>query len=431
MTDITTSRSCTSSPQETSNLRIIFSGDRLPRIDLGTSIRTRPPEETLAQIAVHLPRMGVVRLADITGFDRIGVPVVSAVRPNARGSTARYGKGLTLSEARVSAAMEAVESYHAEHPSIPVVLGTMAEIDKGRRLLSTTMLLRVAGKSFDADTEILWAEGLDLISSEQLWLPFEAVTFMDRQPAPHWGGFFRKESTGTAAGNTLMEATLHGLYEVIERDARTLFAVRPRSSQAATRIDPHTVKDRLTTELLQRIEGADLCPAVWDVTTDMHIPCFIARVLERDPGRMPHLLWSTGGGAHLSPVIALRRALTEALQGRAALMSGCGDHFDENHYSPCSDAQGRNWEHWLDEKPVNVFASDNGLTCTDDTEELQTILDCLTNVGCSQIVIVNLTQYEFDIPVVSVCVPGAEDAVDFATYVPRARLRQQVKRYNG
>ena len=72
-----------------------MANDEEARIDLGTSVRTKSPEETLGTIAAHLPRMGVVRLADLTGLDRIGVPVAAAVRPNAAGGTLVYGKGLT------------------------------------------------------------------------------------------------------------------------------------------------------------------------------------------------------------------------------------------------------------------------------------------------------------------------------------------------
>jgi YcaO-like protein with predicted kinase domain len=427
----TDQHSKSSKVQNNSRLRLCLCGDREARIDVGTSIRTRPPEETLAQVGMHLPRMGVVRLADITGFDRVGLPVVAAVRPNARGPTARYGKGLTLSAARVSAAMEAVETYHTEHPTIPVVLGSIAEIAAGRKVLSTTMHLRVRGKSFDSNTEILWVEGLEVVSREKLWLPFESATFVSRQPTPYWAGFFRSESTGTAAGNTMLEATLHGLYEVIERDARTLFAVRPRASQAAARVDPHTVRDPVTVELIKKIESADLCPAIWDVTSDICIPCFMVRVLERDQGRMPHSLWSSGGGAHLSPMIALRRALTEALQGRAVLMSGCGDDFNESHYAPCSKAHGQNWKHWLNEKPVGEMLATDDLQCSSYEDELQAILDRLTRADFSEVVVVDLTQHEFGIPVVSVCVPEAEDATDFANHVPGPRLKQQLTRYHG
>src|SRR4249919_2180198 len=46
--------------------------------------RTRVPSETLAVIEPHLRRFGITRVANVTGLDRLGVPVYLAVRPNAR-----------------------------------------------------------------------------------------------------------------------------------------------------------------------------------------------------------------------------------------------------------------------------------------------------------------------------------------------------------
>ncbi len=82
--------------------------------------RRVPPEETLARLAPHLERMGITRVANVTGLDRVGVPVVTVVRPNARSLAVSQGKGLTLAAAKVSAIMEAVELHHAETVSGPL-----------------------------------------------------------------------------------------------------------------------------------------------------------------------------------------------------------------------------------------------------------------------------------------------------------------------
>ena len=48
------------------------------------------------------PRMGITRIANVTGLDRIGIPVVMVVRPNARSVAVSQGKGLTLAAAKAS-----------------------------------------------------------------------------------------------------------------------------------------------------------------------------------------------------------------------------------------------------------------------------------------------------------------------------------------
>src|SRR6202140_3527699 len=76
--------------------------------------RTVAPSETLARVRPHMARMGIPRLGNITGLDRIGIPVAIAVRPNSRSVSVSQGKGLELPQAMASALMEACEGFHAE-----------------------------------------------------------------------------------------------------------------------------------------------------------------------------------------------------------------------------------------------------------------------------------------------------------------------------
>ena len=74
------------------------------------------PEETWSRIEALLPRFGVTRLSRLTGLDRVGIPVWNAVSPNARSIVINQGKGITDIDAKVSAAMEALERAIAEPP---------------------------------------------------------------------------------------------------------------------------------------------------------------------------------------------------------------------------------------------------------------------------------------------------------------------------
>ncbi len=46
--------------------------------------RTVEPERTLERLQPTLPRIGVTRVAVITGLDVVGIPVVMVCRPNGR-----------------------------------------------------------------------------------------------------------------------------------------------------------------------------------------------------------------------------------------------------------------------------------------------------------------------------------------------------------
>src|ERR1700722_10126568 len=77
------------------------------------------PAETLARARPLLPMMGITRIANVTGLDTIGIPVMMACRPNSRSVAVTQGKGLDLDAARASAVMESIEGYHPErilHP---------------------------------------------------------------------------------------------------------------------------------------------------------------------------------------------------------------------------------------------------------------------------------------------------------------------------
>jgi YcaO-like protein with predicted kinase domain len=86
--------------------------------------RTVPPEETLRRGWRLAPIMGITRIANVTGLDTVGVPVVMVCRPNARSLAVSQGKGLDLPAAKASGLMESIEVYHAETITLPLRLGS-------------------------------------------------------------------------------------------------------------------------------------------------------------------------------------------------------------------------------------------------------------------------------------------------------------------
>jgi ribosomal protein S12 methylthiotransferase accessory factor len=94
----------------------------------GTS-REVTAADTYRRVRPHLRRIGVTRVADITGLDRVGIPVFNAICPRSRDTVSVYsGKGVTPTAARTSAVMEAVERYHAARPRLPDVVASYHEL---------------------------------------------------------------------------------------------------------------------------------------------------------------------------------------------------------------------------------------------------------------------------------------------------------------
>ena len=86
------------------------------------------PEDTLARLRPLLRETGITRIANVTGLDRTGIPVVMVCRPASRSVTVSQGKGLTVAGAKVSGVMEALEAWHAERIVKPLKLASLEEM---------------------------------------------------------------------------------------------------------------------------------------------------------------------------------------------------------------------------------------------------------------------------------------------------------------
>ena len=180
--------------------------------------RIRTPEETLARVMPHMVAMGITRIADVTGLDNIGIPVVMVCRPNSRSVSVSQGKGCTLAAARASGLMESVEGYHAEHVLLPLRFACMEDMRQSARMAAIDSLPRLEGSPFNSQFPITWIESEDLVSGQSLWLPYEMVHTNYTCPRLPGSGCFPASSNGLASGNNIDEATVNGICEVIERD---------------------------------------------------------------------------------------------------------------------------------------------------------------------------------------------------------------------
>ena len=59
-------------------------------------------DDVVARAVALRSAFGITRIANLTGLDRTGVPVVMVCRPNARSSAVFNGKGLDAAAAKAS-----------------------------------------------------------------------------------------------------------------------------------------------------------------------------------------------------------------------------------------------------------------------------------------------------------------------------------------
>lgn len=231
------------------------------------------------------------------------------------------GKGRTREQAQVSALCEGIERYAGIFQGTePVVRRAFDDFDGDAIDPATVQLFserqyerraqtydpadpfNVVPLPFDRRATISWTALEPVRAGPRRWLPTSQVyySFLDN-PA---GG---ANSNGVAAGATATEARLHGLHELVERDAVAIwwynrlrvpaFDLEGADDPALARIvDAH---DRL---------GRDLW--VLDVTTDVGMPAAAAVSARREA---PHHI-VLGFGAHTSAHVAVLRAVTEVNQ---------------------------------------------------------------------------------------------------------------------
>jgi YcaO-like protein with predicted kinase domain len=294
------------------------------------------PTTTLNRIQPLLRSMGITRIANVTGLDIIGLPVVTACRPNSRSNAVFQGKGLDVDAAKASAVMEAIETYCAERPVRPLLLGNAADLSRRYTLADVAKLPRLRRSNFTDGSRILWIEGHDLIERRSFWLPYEIVNTDFTLPHPVGSGHFVQSTNGLASGNDWHEAVCHALCELIERDATVLFLQETNSAERR-RLDLGSIDDAESLAVLDRFAAARMHVAVWDITSDLEIAAFRCHIMEQvgGPGLLP--LVTEGHGCHPDRRIALQRALLEAAQARVTLIVGTRDDVGPEAYGRSDD----------------------------------------------------------------------------------------------
>ena len=383
--------------------------------------RTVAPEETIARLLPLLPAFGITRVANVTGLDRIGVPVVMVCRPNSRSIAVSQGKGLTLAAAKASGIMEAAEGFHAERIHRPLRLGCSRDLERSVPLADTARLARRRESRWHPDLEILWIEAVDLISDERLWLPYETVHANYTHPLPTGTGCFTASTNGLASGNHPLEAICHAICEVVERDASTLWHLLDKRGRDATRVDLATVSDPACRTVLDRIGQAGMSAAVWETTSDVGVPAFECLIIDERSGRGHP---GSGAGCHPAAEIALLRALTEAVQGRNTYVAGSRDDLPADDYAPLGYAEKSRRVRLMTTAsiPGRDFRAIASHGFDSFEEECRWLLARLERVGCSRVLAVDLTKPEFGLPVVRVVIPGLEGP-DNADCAPGPRAR--------
>jgi ribosomal protein S12 methylthiotransferase accessory factor len=357
-----------------------------------------------------MPAMGITRVANITGLDYLGIPVVTVCRPNSRSVAVSQGKGVDLAAAMVSGLMESIETFHAERITEPLKFASCSELRAiGDVPIDVDGLLRVSSDWFSPDISLFWVEGQNLVDQRAVWVPLEVVHTNYTSPSLPGTGYFFASSNGLASGNQYCEAVSHAISEVVERDCLALWKNTDEEIRSSRKLDLSTVDDEDCASIIERFDSAGVAVGVWDITSDINLSAFCCWLA--DGHQSDRVIPGIGSGCHPCREVALSRALTEAAQMRLTLVSGSRDDLTWEDYklgvAPERAARFRAKieadRGYKDFRNCTTYSSDS----LDDDVNWQS--ERLTNAGLTEIVVVDLTKPKiFDIPVVRVVVPGLD-----------------------
>ncbi|WP_423600857.1 YcaO-like family protein [Roseateles sp. MS654] len=153
---------------------------------------------------------GVTRVSSVGGFDAFGISVVQAARPNVSSKqiTSTQGSG-TLLGAYCSAIMEAAERDAAANIGDRILSTYENLVSQGKPVADvSSFFLRL-----DPRSEVLWVPCDDVFRGTKVLAPASLFHF------PVLEGYLPSipNTTGIAAGSTILEAATYAAFEVVER----------------------------------------------------------------------------------------------------------------------------------------------------------------------------------------------------------------------
>jgi len=358
------------------------------------------PQETVARVREQMVRAGLDLMKETRRIDngRLDIPVYLSilghdalrVMPTAK----QMGKGATPAQAEASAVMELVERYSFYYfmNRERFIEATYDEV-ADQALPFEHLAASVHHDPADLDRARQAMAGLKLS-----WTPAFNLT-QGREALVPINWFYEiNEFNGPAAGNSLEEALVQGLSELVERHVSALVA---RREPVLPSIDPASLKSPAARELAEKFRKRGIHLFAKDFTLDMGLPTVGA--LAYDPTTFPHMseIVYTAGTAP-DPEKAYIRALTEVAQlagdfntGATFVASGLPK------YAGLDQA-----DYILGEAPSVAIDRLPDLSHDNLKVEVERIVAALAERGFD-VYVVNTTHPALGVPAVYTIVPGA------------------------
>ncbi|MEN6487196.1 MAG: YcaO-like family protein [Syntrophobacteraceae bacterium] len=382
--------------------------------------KTRSPEETVKWVRDRLAKLDVKILDKTVRIDtgRLNIPVyISLCGEDATrltGTKKQMGKGATPIQSEASALMELMERFSffsfVRNGHFP--LHRYGEV--ASRAVSPDLLKRAL---HDSDTPVArcseFLEGFPM-----RWTTARNLTLDRDQWVPIDWFYLINEYNGPAAGNTLEEAILQSLCEVVERHVGSVICHERRHTPT---IAPESLKDPAAVELVEKFKSKGIRVFLKDFSLDTGIPTVGA--LAYDPATFPEkseIIFTAGTTSN--PEKSLCRALTEIAQLAGDFESRTSYRPTLPKYTSLEEAS-----YLMDEsEPVSIETLPN-LDHNNMKVEIERCVAALAKIGL-EVLVANATHPVLGVPVVYTMIPGAHFLdhtrnTDFPQHAARTMLR--------
>jgi ribosomal protein S12 methylthiotransferase accessory factor len=382
--------------------------------------KARTPAETIRWVRERLSGFRLNLLSRTLRIDtgRLDVPVFLSLcgddATRLTGTKKQMGKGATPEQSEASALMELVErfsffSFVRETPFLLLtwdkVPGSAVSAEALKRSIHDSRTPTDRCDSFLKGCPLRWAVARSLTENRDRWLPIDWFYLIN-------------EYNGPAAGNTLEEAILQSLCEVVERHVGSVIAYEER---VTPRIDPSSVKDPAAVELLEKFHRNGIQLHLRDFSLNTGIPS--VGVLAYDPANFPEkseIVFAVGTTS--SPEKSLCRALTEVAQL-------AGDFESRTSYRPTLPKYKSLEEaaYLMAPGPTVAIRSLPDLSDDNLRVEIERCVGALRDIGL-EVLVLDVTHPELQVPAVYTVIPGAHFLdhtrdTDFPQHMARTVIR--------
>ena len=367
------------------------------KIRLEGAQRACTPKETIARMTPHFHAAGITRVSEITGLDRVGIPVAQCIRPNARYLSVDSGKGATPDAALCSAIMEGFERHVGEACDLEYITAPLHKLKKAEIRFPL-----LNGAVYNTLVPIKWCEATGIHSKNRTLVPHTvAALVLGEWKYNFLETCFAPSSNGLSSGNTLEEALCGGLYEVIERDqVKCAF----HGKKSLKRVNIESVKNEVLGSLIEKLKSQSLMTVLFDCTGDLKVPIYTAYIYDAENDMQAY----RGYAAHLDPEVAQCRAICEAVQARLVCLSGSRDDINHEKFLKYKSEQSKKdmailaaWSESVD----STTHDDNSTSSFE--QDISVILNKLSDANIPEPLVVEF-KHKYPCSVVRVMIPTLE-----------------------